>query len=100
MKKLFLSVSIILVSLSAFSQKRSDFKGPEYKNYKPWLHKSEPTIVYSVSKKTKLTGPAYKNQKPWQNTSEKKYTAITFGSERSKLTGPAYKNYKPWLKKR
>ena len=99
MKKLLLTTSILLLSLSAFAQKRSDFKGPEYKNYKPWLHKTEPTKVYTISKENKLTGPEYKNQKPWENTSKKNYTVVTIGSERSKLRGPAYKNYKPWRKK-
>ncbi|WNH14003.1 hypothetical protein [Thalassobellus suaedae] len=98
MKNLVLTLSIVFLSLSAFAQKRSDFKGPAYKNYKPWLHKNEVTLVYTVSQKTKLTGPAYKNYKPWQNKSEKTYTPISFVSKRSKLTGPAYKNYKPWRK--
>jgi hypothetical protein len=98
MRNTILTLLIVLLSISAFAQKRSDFKGPEYKNYKPWLHKSEPTTVYTVTKKTKLTGPAYKNQKAWQNKSEKKYVPIVFGSDRSELKGPEYKNYKPWRK--
>ncbi|WP_166959914.1 hypothetical protein [Yeosuana marina] len=98
MKNTTLILLLFLFSIGAYAQKRSDFKGPAYKNYKPWLHKTEPITVYTVIKKTKLTGPAYKNQKPWQNTSEKKYVPIVFGSERSKLKGPEYKNYKPWRK--
>ncbi len=89
---------IVLLSVGAFAQKRSDFRGPDYKNYKPWLHKSQPIIVYTLTNKTKLQGPLFKNYKPWQNQLESKYIPIVFGSERSKLKGPAYKNYKPWLK--
>ncbi|GAA4802200.1 hypothetical protein [Litoribaculum gwangyangense] len=98
MKNLAFVLLFMFVSFGVFAQKRGDFKGPAYKNYKPWLHKSETTLVYSVSKKEQLTGPAYKNKKPWQNKSQKTYVPIVFGSERSKLTGPAYKNYKPWRK--
>lgn len=98
MKNISLILLIMFASFSVFAQKRSDYKGPAYKNYKPWLHKSEPTLVFSVSKQEKLTGPAYKNQKPWQNKSQNTYTPIVFGSERSKIKGSAYKNYKPWRK--
>lgn len=98
MRNTILTLSIVLLSVGAFAQKRSDFKGPAYKNYKPWLHESEPTLIYTKTSETKLTGPAYKNKKHWQNKSENKYAPITFGSERAKLRGPAYKNYKPWRK--
>ncbi|WP_298492634.1 hypothetical protein [uncultured Algibacter sp.] len=98
MRNTILTLLVVLLSVSLYAQKRSDFKGPEYKNYKPWLHKSEPTLVYTVETKTKLTGPEHKNQKPWKNKANKDYVAIVYGSDRSKLKGPAYKNYKPWLK--
>ncbi|AJR04768.1 hypothetical protein [Siansivirga zeaxanthinifaciens] len=99
MKNLILAVLVVFISSSVFAQKRSDFKGPAYKNYKPWLHKNEVSLVYTTSQKSNLTSYEYKNYKPWQDDSKVKYTAITFGSERSKLRGPAYKNYKPWRKK-
>ena len=98
MKKLILTLAVLLVSFAGFSQNRNDLKGPAYKNYKPWLHKSEPVKVYSINPEAKLTGPAYKNKKHWNRNTETKKTLITFGSERSKLTGPAYKNFKPWRK--
>lgn len=98
MRNIILATFVALLSISAFSQKRSDLTGPAYKNYKSWLHKSEPKIVYTVVKTEKLTGPAYKNKKPWQDKTKSTFVAIEFGSERSKLRGPAYKNYKPWKK--
>lgn len=105
MKKVALILGFILVSFGASAQeksdvKRSDLKGPAYKNYKPWKHKTVPTVVYSVNNKESLKGPAYKNYKPWKDTSKAEASVvITSGHERQKLRGPAYKNYKPWKKK-
>lgn len=98
MRTTMLILLLSLFTIGAFAQKRSDLKGPAYKNYKPGQHISEPTLVYTVTNKKELKGPAYKNKKPWQDKSDKKYVAITYGSDRSKLKGPAYKNYKPWRK--
>ena len=98
MKNLALVLAFLFVSLGAFAQKRSDLKGPEYKNYKPWKHKSEPTQVYTSNRKSDLKGPEYKNYKPSNNDSEIRLTAVSYGSERSQLTGPKYKNYKHFKK--
>ncbi|WP_203258832.1 hypothetical protein [Hyunsoonleella ulvae] len=102
MKKVALILGLLLVSFGAFAQKdktitkRSDLKGPAYKNYKPWKYTTAVTPVYTVKKKA-LTGPAYKNYKRWTDTSKVEYVAIQVGNnKRQKLTGPAYKNYKPW----
>ncbi|MDG1728742.1 MAG: hypothetical protein P8K68_03215 [Algibacter sp.] len=105
MKKVALILGFLVVSFGAFTQKesdlkRSDLQGPAYKNYKPWKHKTTPTLIYSNNKKASLTGPAYKNYKPWKDTSKVEAVVVnTSGHERQKLTGPAYKNYKPWIKK-
>ena len=100
MKKFVLILAFILASVPSMAQKRSDFKGPAYKNYKPWKHETVPTTLYVSTEKKSLKGPAYKNYKPWKDTSEKKAITInTSGTERQKLKGPAYKNYKPWRKK-
>tara|TARA_R110001583_G_scaffold19104_3_gene75204 strand:+ start:2053 stop:2376 length:324 start_codon:yes stop_codon:yes gene_type:complete len=105
MKKAALILGFLVVSFGVFAQeksdlKRSDLKGPAYKNYKPWKHKTTPIKIYSVNKKKSLTGPAYKNYKPWRDTSKAEAVVVnTSGHERQKLTGPAYKNYKPWRKK-
>ncbi|WP_010521865.1 hypothetical protein [Aquimarina agarivorans] len=98
MKKAVLILGFLVISLGAFAQKRSDFQGPKYKNYKYWQHDNAPTVVYSSDQQKSLTGPAYKNYKPWRNTKEvSKVEVITNGTnERQKLTGPKYKNYKPW----
>ncbi|APY10977.1 hypothetical protein BWZ22_06855 [Seonamhaeicola sp. S2-3] len=95
MKKIVFTSLAIIVSVSVYAQKRNDFKGPAYKNYKPWLYDTKPTEVYSVKQEEKLTGPEYKNQKVWENSSKKSYKLIAVGTERSKLKGPAYKNYRP-----
>ena len=105
MKNIALILGVLLISFSAFAQeesnvKQSDLKGPAYKNYKHWMHKTVPTKIYSESNKTSLQGPAYKNQKPGRNTSSQDLVEVKIGnSERQKLTGPAYKNHGPWSKK-
>lgn len=105
MKNIALILGVLLISFSAFAQeesnvKQSDLKGPAYKNYKHWMHKTVPTKIYSESNKTTLQGPAYKNQQPGRNTSNQDLVEVKIGdSERQKLTGPAYKNHGPWSKK-
>ena len=105
MKKAILILGFLVISLSAFAQaetnvKQSDLKGPAYKNYKYWMHKTEPTIVYSDNSKKDLTGPAYKNYLPSSDASKQELVAVnTSGSEKQKLTGPAYKNHGAWSKK-
>lgn len=105
MKTLALILGFLVVSFSAVAQeksnvKQSDLKGPAFKNYKHWMHKTAPIKVYSENNKTSLQGPAYKNAKPFSNTSKENLVEVkTTGSERQKLTGPAYKNHGPWSKK-
>ena len=105
MKKIALILGVLLISFGAFAQegnnvKQSDLKGPAYKNYKHWMHKTVPTKIYSESNKESLQGPAYKNQQQWKNTPKENLVEVKIGgSERQKLTGPAYKNYGPWSKK-
>ena len=102
MKKTALLLAILFITVTAFAQKRSDLKGPQYKNYKPWQHDTKVEPVYTSNKKVALTGPAYKNYKPWKKTEEKNvdYQQVVSNNKRAKLTGPAYKNYKPWLNKK
>ncbi|MGA9636865.1 hypothetical protein [Flavobacterium sp.] len=101
MKTIALILGFLVVSFSAVAQeetsvKQSDLKGPAFKNYKSWMHKTVPTKIYSENNKAVLQGPAYKNAQPLKNTS-KDLVAVKIGnSERQKLTGPAYKNYQPW----
>ena len=104
MKNLGMILGVLLISFSAIAQeetnvKQSDLKGPAYKNYKHWMHKTEPIKIYSQKSGESLQGPAYKNQQPWKDTSKKDLVLVsTGGDERQKLTGPAYKNYGPWSK--
>jgi hypothetical protein len=102
MKNIVLILGVLLVSFGAFAQqksnvKQSDLQGPAYKNYKHWMHKTEPTKLYSENNKKSLQGPAYKNEQPLIDSSKKELVLVkTDGAERQKLTGPAYKNYGPW----
>jgi len=106
MKNIALILGVLLFSFGAMAQeksnvKQSDLQGPAFKNYKPWMHKTEPIKIYSENNKTSLQGPAYKNEQPWRNTSKEDLVEVKIGgSERQKLTGPAYKNHGPWNKKR
>ena len=103
MKNLGMILGVLLLSCSAYAQeesnvKQSDLKGPEYKNYKHWMHKTEPIKIYSQNSRESLQGPAYKNQ-PWKDTPKADLVEVNIGgNERQKLTGPAYKNYGPWSK--
>ena len=104
MKKVALILGVLLVSFGALAQekgdlKRSDLKGPAYKNYKPGKHETTPVKIYSLNKKKSLSGPVYKNYKPWRDNSKSEAVVVNTGSERQRLTGPAYKNYKPWREK-
>lgn len=105
MKNIAFILGVLLISFSAVAQqennvKQSDLKGPAYKNYKHWMHKTEAVKVYSENNKKSLQGPAYKNQKLGNNNVEKDLVEVKIGgSESQKLTGPAYKNHGPWSKK-
>ncbi|GAA4962163.1 hypothetical protein [Algibacter aquimarinus] len=105
MKKGALILGFLLFAFGASAQeqnnvKRSDLKGPAYKNYKHGNHRTVLTTIYVVNEKKLLKGPAYKNYRPGQKSSKGEAIIInTNGHERQKLTGPAYKNYKPSKKK-
>lgn len=102
MKNIALILGFLVISCTAVAQeesnvKQSELKGPAFKNYKSWMHKTVPTKIYSENNKISLQGSAYKNAQPWRNTSKKDLVEVKIGgSERQKLTGPAYKNYQPW----
>lgn len=104
MKKLVLILGVLAISCNVFAQegknvKRSDLKGPAYKNYQVWMDKSKPVMIYSEVNKPSLQGPAYKNQQIVANTPKENLVAVKVGgNERQKLTGPDYKNFGPWSK--
>jgi hypothetical protein len=104
MKKLTLILGVLIISSSAFAQKsnnvkRSDLKGPAYKNYQVWMDKSERLKIFSQIEKVSLEGPAYKNQQFIKGTPKENLVEVKIGgNERKKLTGPDYKNYGPWSK--
>ncbi|APZ47259.1 hypothetical protein BW723_13635 [Polaribacter reichenbachii] len=99
MRNIVLAFGFILISAVTYAQKRSDFKGPAYKNYKYWKHNTAPTIIYVSNAKKGLQGPAYKNYKPSKDDSNtKSFRILNVKSKRKNLMGPAYKNYKIWKK--
>ena len=99
MKKATLILGLFVVSFGALAQdkseiKQSDLKGPEYKNFKHWMHKAVPTKLQSATAVETVQGPAYKNRQPGRATSNVEQTIVTTGgNEQQKLKGPAYKNY-------
>jgi hypothetical protein len=104
MKNLAMILGVLVMSFSAFAQektnvKQNELQGPAYKNYKHWLHKTEPIKVYSQANVEALQGPAYKNQQQSKVTNTEELVLVTTGKDkRQNLTGPAYKNYGPWSK--
>ncbi|QEK52796.1 hypothetical protein FYC62_14835 [Pedobacter aquae] len=105
MKKVALVLGLFTLSFGALAQdksevKQSDLKGPAYKNYKFWMHKSVPTKIQSASTVNTLQGPAYKNQNFSANTSNTEMVLVsTVGNEQQNLKGPAYKNYNHFSRK-
>jgi len=99
MKKAILVLGLFVVSFGALAQeksevKQSDLKGPDYKNFKAWMHKALPTKIQSATTVKTLQGPAYKNYQPGRDTSKVEQTFVTTaGNEQQNLKGPAYKNY-------
>ena len=99
MKKAVVILGLFVVSFSAPAQeksevKQSDLKGPEYKNFKHWMHKVVPTKVSSATNVQALQGPEYKNRQPLRDTTRGEQTLVTTGgNEQQKLKGPAYKNF-------
>lgn len=99
MKKALVILGLFVVSYGAMAQdksavKQSDLKGPEYKNFKHWMHKAVPTKITSATTVETLQGPAYKNRQPGRDVSSEKQTLVTIGgNEQQKLKGPAYKNF-------
>ena len=92
-------LGLFVVSFGAMAQdkspvKQNDLKGPEYKNYKVWMHKLEPTKANSAATAETLQGPEYKNRRPGREASNVEQALVsTVGTEQQKLQGPAYKNF-------
>ncbi|MGY5354465.1 hypothetical protein [Wenyingzhuangia sp. IMCC45467] len=95
--KNFIWILAIMIGGSVSAQKQNDLTGPEAKNYKPWQHNTEATVITKTVAKSNLKSKDVKNQKRWKNNgnTEKTYV-IASNYNRNKLQGPAAKNYKPW----
>jgi hypothetical protein len=99
MKKAIVILGLFVVSFGAMAQeksevKQSDLKGPDYKNYKAWMHKAVPTKIQSATTVETLQGPAYKNRQPGRDASKTQKTLVsTVGNKQQNLKGPAYKNF-------
>jgi hypothetical protein len=94
MRNINIVITVFFISLSALAQNRNDFTGPKHKNFKPWMHKAEPTLVFKKTNKIVLKGPEIKNTKIWETRKEDLELITLKKSKLSKLTGPAYKNFK------
>ncbi len=99
MKSAIVMLGLFIVSISAMAQdkspvKQNDLKGPEYKNYKVWMHKAAPTKVESAANVETLQGPEYKNSQPAKQALNVEQAVVsTVGTEQQKLQGPDYKNF-------
>lgn len=96
MKNAVLILGLVFISCGAFAQKRSDFQGPKFKNYKAWQYNVQPTVVLTSNKKTDLSSPEFKNYKIWQAKDNVESVKVNLSVDRPKLIGPKFKNYKPW----
>ncbi|HEY0056059.1 MAG TPA: hypothetical protein VGB63_11930 [Pedobacter sp.] len=105
MKKATLILGFLVASFAAVAQvkddvKQSDLKGPEYKNYQHWRHKTVPTVIYSATNIKSLQGPEFKNNQRGRNISKEDLGVVKIvGDERQNLKGPEYKNYNPFRRK-
>jgi hypothetical protein len=96
MKNGLLIIALTIGTLTmANGQTRNDLKGPQAKNYKPWMNKTLPTTIVTNDKKN-LKGPEAKNFKAWKDEREFTEQVVVFGDSKPKLKGPEAKNYKPW----
>lgn len=99
MKTAIVILGLFVVSFSAMAQdkspvKQNDLKGPEYKNYKFWMHKAAPTKVQSAAEAATIQGPEYKNRQPAREASNVEQALVsTVGTEQQNLKGPEYKNF-------
>lgn len=94
MKNLTLIVVFIFISAATFAQKRNDLTGPAFKNFKPWMQKATPTLVFKNDTKKSLTSPDYKNHKEWGTKKENLELITLEPSKKVGLTGPRFKNFK------
>ncbi|WP_339663574.1 hypothetical protein [uncultured Polaribacter sp.] len=94
MKNLTLLLVFIFISTATFAQKRNKLTGPAFKNFKPWMQKSAPTLVFKNDTKKSLLGSEFKNHKVWENKKENLELVTFVRSRKTDLTGPSFKNYK------
>lgn len=94
-------IGFIAISEIAFSQSRSDFKGPQAKNYKAWKHSVEATRVdIVIDQRDVLTGPEAKNRKgsliatEWTDQVATVPKDNLLRNERLGMVGPRAKNFK------
>lgn len=97
MKKLItpLVAFALFASFSVQAQNRTDLKGPEAKNYKPWANEQVDTKDYIVKTGDVKTGPEAKNAKPWAQDN-KEVLVLNMESKKDHKKGPEAKNAKPW----
>lgn len=94
MKNLTLILGFIFISTATIAQKKNGLTAPEFKNFKPWMQKATPTLVFTNDTKKTLVGADFKNHKVWENKNENQEQITFVKSRKIGLTGPRFKNYK------
>lgn len=100
MKRIFLFLAaLMMVSGMAFSQSRSDFKGPKAKNYKAWQHTVETTELQIVSERAEVPkGPEAKNSNNILNAPSNQANVVAsaaiLNNQRLGMSGPKAKNFR------
>ena len=98
MKQIIATLTLVFfVVLTGYAQDRNTLKGPEAKNYKPWLNTEQPAPVYQMDVE-KLKGPQAKNQLAWTKARVEAPKSEIVLEPREKVMGPAAKNAKRWKK--
>lgn len=102
MKNFLAVIALIFAAAVSQAQTHNGLKGPEAKNYKPWMHKTKASAPVAVasSASQRLQGPAAKNYKPWRDDQDNKRIKVQTAGKERRLQGPAAKNYKPWMKRK
>ena len=95
MKVYHLSMALLVSAMTFTLQNPKELKGPQAKNFKPWMRETPKMVVVKKSSTAELKGPSFKNHKSWKVQKEQpKKSFVT--KPRTRITGPKAKNQKPW----
>ncbi len=95
MKSISFAVALLVSSILFAAQNPKELKGPQAKNFKPWMKETPKMVVVKKSSLKSLKGPSFKNHKTWEVEKEQPTKAFVT-KPRTRVTGPKAKNKKPW----